>query len=76
MKLPGASVWTKGEVIGDEGRRSYELRVNGDVYRRNRRQLIATHESPGARTENKVLSEGRKEPRSVRNRKPPTRFRN
>jgi len=44
MKLPGAETYTKGNVIGSRGPRSYRVRVNGKTYVRNRRQLIKSLE--------------------------------
>ena len=44
MKLPNSAQWSKGEVLGGAGKRSYQVNVDGSVYRRNRRQLIKTPE--------------------------------
>jgi hypothetical protein len=44
LKLPGSETWSKGQVTGRRGTRSYRVRVDGKVYVRNRRQLIQTSE--------------------------------
>jgi len=44
MKLPGENTWSKGVCLRLKGIRSYEVQVNGKVYRRNRKQLRLTSE--------------------------------
>ena len=44
MKLPGQHIWTPAIVSGEVAPRSYEVRVGGTVYRRNRRDLLRTNE--------------------------------
>ena len=46
MKLPGETTWTKGVCMKAIGKRSYRVKVRGSIYRRNRRQLLATNENP------------------------------
>ncbi|CAL8130302.1 unnamed protein product [Orchesella dallaii] len=46
MKLPNQKKWSKGIVLKEEGKRQYSVKVNGGVYRRNRRQLVAVTEDP------------------------------
>ncbi|XP_044182657.1 uncharacterized protein LOC122963306 [Acropora millepora] len=46
MKLPGQKVWSAGTCLGPVGPRSYYVRINGSVYRRNRRQLVSSKEPP------------------------------
>ena len=53
MKLPNSAQWSKGEVLGGAGKRSYQVNVDGSVYRRNRRQLI---QIPEPREEPEVSS--------------------
>ena len=40
MKLPGQQIWTPAVVTGEVTPRSYEVKVNGTIYRRNRRDLL------------------------------------
>ena len=44
MRLPGQSMWSLGVCVKPLSHRSYLVRVNGALYRRNRRQLLATGE--------------------------------
>ena len=44
MRLPCEKEWSLGRVIGEEGTRSYLVKVNGKHYRRNRKWLRATPE--------------------------------
>jgi hypothetical protein len=44
MRLPGSAQWTPGTVRRMVAPRSYEVEVDGTVYRRNRRQLQASTE--------------------------------
>ena len=46
MKLPGEKTWALGHCTRPLGRRSYEVEVEGRRYRRNRRQVRSTFESP------------------------------
>lgn len=48
MKLPGQHTWSQGTCMGHNvaGPRSYDVRVEGATYRRNRRDLLATAEPP------------------------------
>ena len=39
MRLPGSDRWTPGVVVGMVGPRSFNVEVDGRIYRRNRRQL-------------------------------------
>jgi len=44
MRLPSEKNWSKGTVLELKGNRSYLVRVNSKIYRRNRRQLLKTAE--------------------------------
>ena len=46
MQLPGEKTWTPGVCTGQSGPHSYKVKVGNQEYRRNRRQLIQTNESP------------------------------
>ena len=46
MKLPGQKVWSAGTCLGSGGPCSYNVRINGSVYRHNRRQLVRSKEPP------------------------------
>ena len=46
MRLPGRSTWSPGICLRSVGDRSYLVRVDNFVYRRNRRHLLATNEDP------------------------------
>ena len=46
MRLPGQDTWTPGVCVKPAGPRSYWVRVDGMLYRRNRRQLLSTSEPP------------------------------
>jgi hypothetical protein len=46
MRLPGDKMWTKGSVIQEVGKRSYQVRVKGRIFCRNRKRLIGTGEEP------------------------------
>ena len=46
MRLPGRSTWSPGVCLRSAGDRSYLVRVDNYVYRRNRRHLLATNEDP------------------------------
>ena len=46
LKLPGQQTWSPAVCIREAGPRSYEVESQGTRYRRNRRQLIKTEESP------------------------------
>ena len=46
MQLPGEKTWTPGICTGQSGPRSYKVKVGNQEYRRNRRQLVQTNESP------------------------------
>ena len=66
MKLPGEKKWSLGHGTRPLGRRSYEVEVEGRRYRRNRRQVRSTLESPP------LLSNPTDEPRQADNEsKPP-----
>ena len=47
MRLPGQSTWTPGICLRSVADRSYLVRADNYVYRRNRRHLLATGEDPG-----------------------------
>lgn len=49
IKLPGQAIWTKGICLRNYGKRSYEVLVNGKIYRRNRKQIIKTNEKSNER---------------------------
>ena len=40
MKLPGKKRWSQGVCLGEVGPRSYDVKVNDQVFRRNRRHLL------------------------------------
>ena len=44
MRLPGQPLWTLGVCVKALAHRSYVVKVNGTLYRRNRRQLRTTDE--------------------------------
>ena len=44
MRVPGNTTWTAGTCVGEAGPRSYKVQIGDSVYRRNRRQLIASDE--------------------------------
>ena len=46
MRLPGRSTWSAGICLRSVADRSYLVRVDNAVYRRNRRHLLATGENP------------------------------
>ena len=46
MRLPGKKTWTPGACVGQDGPRSYRVKVGEQEYRRNRRQLRQTKEPP------------------------------
>ena len=46
MRLPGGSSWTTGVCNGLVGPRSYQVKVGGNVFTRNRRQLISMDHQP------------------------------
>ena len=46
MRLPGNTTWTAGTCVGEAGPRSYKVQIGDSIYRRNRRQLIASDEPP------------------------------
>ena len=46
MKLPGEKKWSLGHCTRPLSQRSYEAEVEGRRYRRNRRQVRSTLESP------------------------------
>ena len=46
MRLPGQQTWSPGVCIRSAGPRSYCVRVDGVVFRRNRRQLLSTNVPP------------------------------
>ena len=46
MKLPGDTKWSLGSCVKTLSNRSYEVEVAGGHYRRNRRQLRLTAETP------------------------------
>ena len=46
MRLPGQTIWSPGVCTGLVCPRSYKVKVGDSVYRRNRRQLIRSHEEP------------------------------
>ena len=47
MRLPGNTTWMAGTCVSEAGPRSYKVQIGDSVYRRNRRQLIASDEPPG-----------------------------
>ena len=44
VQLPGEKTWTPSVCTGSRGTRSYGVRVGGQEFRRNRRQLLHTQE--------------------------------
>lgn len=48
MRLPGQKVWTPATCLDSAGPRSSLVKSGGAVYRRNRRDIIKTSETPGA----------------------------
>ena len=46
MRLPGQITWSLGIFTAIAGPRSYEIKVGSTTYRRNRRHLVCTNESP------------------------------
>ena len=46
MKLPGQTRWSQGVCLGRAGSRSYNVKVNEQVYRRNRRHLLDAEVQP------------------------------
>ena len=46
IKTPGQRKWSRGVCLGKAGLRSYDVEVNGQIYRRNRRHLLDTMELP------------------------------
>ena len=46
MRLPGEKRWTKGTCAQELGNRSYQVKVGGCKYRRNRRDLLITSKKP------------------------------
>lgn len=82
MRLPGQKKWTKGEILRKRGGRSYDVSIHGDVYRRNRRQLIATQEEIPQEQNREDFGESMEEPpdstmklrRSQRRRSMPAKF--
>ena len=46
MKLPGQKVSSAGTCLGPAGPRSYNVRINGSVYRHNRSHLVRSKEPP------------------------------
>ena len=46
MKLPGQKARSAVTCLGPVGPRSYNARINGSVYRRNRSQLVISKEPP------------------------------
>ena len=53
MRLPGEKTWSPGTCTANAGPRSFRVQVGEIVYRRNRRQILKTGETPEA-----VLPEG------------------
>ena len=56
MRLPGEKTWTPGVCTGSQGPRSYGVQVGGRDFRRNRRQLLHTHEELSEKTPTEELS--------------------
>ena len=48
MRLPGEKTWSPGTCTANAGPRSFRVQVGEAVYRRNRRQLLKTGETPEA----------------------------
>ena len=48
MRLPGQKVWTPATCLDSAGPRSFLIRSGGAVFRRNRRDIIKTGETPVA----------------------------
>ena len=46
MKLPGQKAWSAGTCLGPVGLRSYKVRFDGSVHRRNRSQLVSSKKPP------------------------------
>ena len=59
MRLPGEVTWTAGVCVGRVGPRSYDVRVGGSIYRRNRKHIMLTHEIPELTPENEWFQEVR-----------------
>ena len=57
MKLPGQESWSVGTCTGQEGPRSYEVKVGESFYRRNRRQLIHAGEPRNTDTQDLMEQE-------------------
>ena len=49
MRLPGQKVWTPATCLDSAGPRSFLIKSGGAVFRRNRRDVIKTGETPVAR---------------------------
>ena len=50
MKLLRQKAWSTGTWLWPVGRRSYNVRINGSVYQRNRRQLVSSKAHPETET--------------------------
>ena len=48
MRLPGLKVWTPATCVDSVGPRSFLVKSGSTVYRRNRRDIIKTTETPAA----------------------------
>ena len=48
MRLPGQKVWTQATCLDSAGPRSFLIKSGGAVFRRNRRDVIKTGETPVA----------------------------
>ena len=48
MRLPGEKTWSPGTCTANAGPRSFRVQVGETVYRRNRRQILKTGETPEA----------------------------
>lgn len=48
MRLPGEKTWSPGTCTANAGPRSFRVQVGETVYRRNRRQILKTGETPQA----------------------------
>ena len=48
MRLPGDKTWSPGTCTANAGPRSFRVQLEEAVYRRNRRQLLKTGETPEA----------------------------
>ena len=58
MKLHGQTRWSRGICLGKCGSRSYDVEVEGQVYRRNRRHLLDADVSSDSTLRESAPNEG------------------